>query len=126
MADSKGMQEDIMKFQQFQQQLQVLTSQKQTVQIQISEIDNAISELDNYKDKEVFEVIGTVMVKKEKDGVLTSLKDKKEIFDLRISTIDKQLEKLNEKSKQLQEKFTQYVDTSDKDKKNKTDNKINK
>jgi len=116
MTANKNMQEDIMKFQQLQQQLQALMMQKQTIQSQISEIENALTELDNYKDDKVFEVVGNVMIKKDKNNIILSLKDKKELLNLRVSTIDKQIEKLNENSKKLQEKFSTYVDANDKNK----------
>jgi len=106
---SKEDQDDIIKFQQTQQQIQVLFMQKQNLQLQSAEIEGALKELENSKEKEVFEVIGNIMVKKPKKEVFDSLKEKKELIDLRMSTIDKQAEKLNEKAVELQKKLASHI-----------------
>jgi len=103
---SKEDQDDIMKFQQIQQQMQVIMMQKQGLQLQAAEIDGALRELENNKEKDIFEVVGNIMIKKSKKEVADSLKEKKDLIDLRTSTIDKQAEKLNEKAIELQKKLS--------------------
>ena len=97
--------EEIMKFQQIQQQTQVLLMQKQNVQMQTAEIENALKEIEKTKDKEVFEVVGNVMIKKDKKMLQDSLKEKKDILELRISALDKQTNKLAEQATALQKKL---------------------
>jgi prefoldin beta subunit len=106
---SKDAQEDIARFQQVQQQLQVLLMQKQNLQMQLSEIEGALKEVDKSKKEEVYEVIGNIMVKKNKKEVADSLKEKKEVIDLRISALDKQAEKLNERASELQSKLASRI-----------------
>lgn len=101
--------EDIMNFQQIQQQLQMLMLQKQNIQIQTIEIENALKELEKAGDKEVFEVVGNIMVKKQKKELVTSLKEKQDLFGLRTTTLDKQLEELNKKARELQKKLSSYL-----------------
>jgi len=105
---SKENQEEIIKFQQIQQQLQILMMQKQQLQLQNAEVDGAIKEIENTKEKEVFEIVGNVMIKKPKKEIMDSLKEKKELIDLRTSTIDKQLDKLNEKAIEIQKKLSSH------------------
>ena len=101
--------EDLVKMQQIQQQVQILMFQKQNVQIQLSEVENAMKEIKQTKEGEVYEIVGTVMLKKKKDELRSRLEDKKEILNLRISTIDKQLEKLNAEVKKIQEKISKHI-----------------
>lgn len=108
MEISKENQEEIIKFQQIQQQLQILMMQKQQLQLQNAEVDGAIKEIENTKEKEVFEIVGNVMIKKPKKEIMDSLKEKKELIDLRTSTIDKQLDKLNEKAIEIQKKLSSH------------------
>lgn len=109
MSDKDKSKEDIMQFQQIQQQLQMLLMQKQNTQLQAAEIENAFSEIEKTDEGKVYEIIGNVMVKKTKDNLLKSLKEKKEMFDLRTSTIDKQIQKLSEKASEIQKELSKQI-----------------
>ena len=102
MSESK---EDVLQFQQTQQQMQMLVMQKQNIQMQSLEVENALKEIDRVKEDSVFEIVGNVMIKKSKEEVEKALKEKKELVDLRTSTLEKQIEKLNEKAVELQKKM---------------------
>jgi prefoldin beta subunit len=93
----------VKRFQQLQQQLQVLMYQKQNFQVQEAEIENALKEVGESKEKELYEIIGTVMLKRTKAELKKSLKEKKEILELRVSTLDKQINSLTEQAKKLQD-----------------------
>jgi prefoldin beta subunit len=101
--------EDVLKIQQFQQQLQVLLMQKQELQVQTAEIENAAKELDKTDTTEVYEIIGNIMVKKNKEELKKSLQEKKEIIDLRIKTLNKQIDVLTKKTQEIQEKIIQLT-----------------
>ena len=66
------------------------------------EIDNALEELEK-NPKDVYKIIGPIMVRTNKNDVEKDLKSKKEIVNLRIGNIDKNENKLKEKAKNLQE-----------------------
>ncbi len=106
---SENAREDVMKFQQIQQQLQMIMLQKQNIQAQIAEIENALKELEKIKDENAYEVIGNIMIKKSKKELEKSLKDKKELLNLRISTIEKQQDKLTKNASELQEKLSKQL-----------------
>lgn len=101
--------DDIIKFQQIQQQLQLMMMQKQTVQTQKAEIENALSELSKLNEKDAYEVIGNIMVKKSKNEIEKALKEKQELLDLRISTIEKQQDKITKSATELQEKLSKQI-----------------
>lgn len=93
------------KFQQCQQQLQILLAQKQNMQMQLNEIENALSELSKGDKSEVYEMVGTIMIKKKFEDVKKSMEEKQETVKLRISFLDSQNEKLNAKVLELQKSF---------------------
>lgn len=101
--------DDLIKFQQLQQQVQALMLQKQNVQIQLAEVENALKEVDKVVDTEIYEIIGSVMIKRQKATLMDSLREKKEVLNLRISTLEKQIDKLNEKLKELHQKVLSYT-----------------
>ena len=100
-GDNMTEKDNIMQFQQIQQQLQMMLMQKQNIQIQKTEISASLEELNKTQDSEVFEVVGTILVKKPKEELKKKLSEKDETIELRMSTIDKQIEKLQEKAKNL-------------------------
>jgi len=101
--------ENIMQFQQLQQQLQLLLMQKQNIQLQVAELENAINEVSNTAEEKVYEIVGNVMVKKSKESLLKSLKEKKDMMDLRSSTIEKQTQKISEHATELQKELSKQI-----------------
>jgi len=105
----ESIKKDVMMLQQMQQQSQMFMFQKQSVQLQTSEIDNAIKELEKTQENEVYEIVGTIMLKKDRKELEKALKEKKEVLDLRLTTIDKQLEKIESEARKLQEKVSKEI-----------------
>ena len=88
-------------YEELRQRLQIDTSQKQTMQLQYNEIKRTLEELDKTKEEEgLFELTGQLLIKKNKQEIIKSLNDKKEILEFRIKTLDKSMDTL---TKQLQE-----------------------
>jgi prefoldin beta subunit len=101
--------DDVIKLQQVQQQLQLLMLQKQNIQLQAGEVENALKEIDKSPEKTMFEIVGTIMIKKERQDLLSSLSEKKEILELRLRTLDKQINNLTKKAQELQDKIMKYI-----------------
>lgn len=92
--------EKIKELQLIEQNSQQYVMQKQQFQTQLVEIDSALQELD--KTDESYKIIGNIMVKTDKKVLKEDLTKKKEIFELRIKTLEKQEAKLKEKAKEIQ------------------------
>lgn len=92
----------LVKLQQYQQQLQALTMQKQTIQAQKGEVDNALKELGEVKDEKVYEMVGNILINKKPDELKNSLSERKERLDLRLESIEKQLKRITSKAQELQ------------------------
>ncbi|MBD3312464.1 prefoldin subunit beta [archaeon] len=94
--------EKVMKLQQFQQQMQALTMQKQNIQLQESEITNALTELGSVNQEKVYEIVGNILINKKPSDLKKSLKEKQERLKLRLESINKQLKRVTSKAQDLQ------------------------
>jgi prefoldin beta subunit len=101
-------QQRLLRLQQLQQTLQGVLSQKQQLELQLTEVEQATSELENLKETAVvYKSIGALLVKSEKDKVSTELTERKELLKMRVGVLAKQEERLRTQVKDLQEKLQQ-------------------
>src|SRR3989339_1198034 len=98
----KAMEEKIRELQLLEQNLQQAMMQRQNFQGRLMEIDNALEELEK-NPKEIYRIVGPIMVKTNKIDVEKDLNSKKEVVSLRINNVEKNENKLKEKAKNLQE-----------------------
>jgi prefoldin beta subunit len=82
--------------------LQNILYQKQAFQMELSELESALNELEKSGD-EIFKLIGQLMVKSEKGTVEKELKDKREILETRLKSLEMQEEKFSSKLSELRE-----------------------
>ena len=75
--------------QMFEQQFQSILAEKQTLQIEFNEIENATTELAKTKD-DVYRIIGGIMLKSDKDSLLKELTERKKMVGMRVSSVEKQ------------------------------------
>lgn len=98
----------LVEYENLERQLQVLVLQKHQLQLQINEINLAQEELKKTRG-DVYKAIGAVMVKSSPDDAEKDLSERKQLADMRLSTITKQEEKLrgslSVSQKKLQEKM---------------------
>ncbi|MBU0906750.1 MAG: prefoldin subunit [Nanoarchaeota archaeon] len=90
--DASGKIEEL---QALESQLQTFLAQKQAIQIELNEIDNALEELKN-ADGEVYKVTSGFLIKADDKSVKDELGEKKRLFGMRVEAMEKQ-EKLIEK-----------------------------
>jgi prefoldin beta subunit len=92
---SPQLQDQIMKLQQVQQQVELLVSQRMQLERELKEIERALSELDQIDPANavVYKTIGAILVKADKDKVKEELKDRKDTLEMRIKTITRQEER---------------------------------
>lgn len=101
-------QERLLRLQQLQQTLQSVLAQKQQVELELTEIEQALSELDKLADDAViYRTIGSLLVKTEKTKVTADLKERKELLNMRTTVLGKQEERLRGQLKDLQAKLQQ-------------------
>ena len=95
----------IEEFQNYQQQLQSLVMQKETMKMQNVEINRAVEELSASKENNAYKITGTVMISKPVEELKKELNETKDAIDVKIKSYEKMEEKLNSKLKELQVKL---------------------
>ena len=101
-----AIQERLMRLQQLQETLQTVLTQKQQLEVELLEVDQALSQLEKtVDDTMIYKSIGSLLIKTEKEKVTTELKERKELANMRVSVLSKQEERLRNQLKELQEKL---------------------
>ncbi len=85
-----------------EQRLNNVLLQKQSFQIEFSEIQSALREIQDSKG-DVFKVVGQMMVKTDRQKLKEELSSKEKILDLRIKSVEKQENSLMDKLESLRE-----------------------
>lgn len=99
-------QERLMRLQQLQRNLQTVLTQKQQVELENNETDQALTELETLTEKAViYKSIGSLLVKSKKNKVEADLKERKELLNTRVQVLNKQEERLRTQLNQLQAKL---------------------
>ena len=93
----------IQELQVLEQNLQGILMQKQSVQLELTELENALSELAK-SDSDVYKVVGQIMVASKKEGLEKELAEKKDLVEIRTKSLDKQEETLSKNAEELREK----------------------
>jgi prefoldin beta subunit len=106
-------QEDLVRLQQLQQTLQVVVTQKQQLEIELSEAEKALSELEKITDDvPVYKSVGSILLKTDRQGLMSELKEKKELTNTRVTVLGKQEERTRERLKELRDRLQQRLKTS--------------
>jgi len=99
-------QERLLRLQQVQQTLQSVVTQKQQLELELTETEQALSELEKLDDNAIiYKSIGSLLVKAEKSKVTTELTERKELLSTRVSVLGKQEERLRIQAKDLQSRL---------------------
>jgi prefoldin beta subunit len=103
-------QEELVRLQQMQQTLQAVASQKQQLEMDMSETDRALAELEKITgETPVYKSVGSILIKADKDALLTELKEKKELLNTRVTVLGRQEERTRERLKDMQEKLQEKL-----------------
>lgn len=101
------LQEQIMKMQQSEQNLQAVMSQKQHLEIEKAETEKALEELNKVPDGDsVFKQTGLVLIKSKKQELIDELEEKLELGKTRVLVLTKQETRLKESLKEQETKIT--------------------
>jgi prefoldin beta subunit len=106
-------QERLLQLQQLQRNLQTILAQKQQVELELTETEQALAELGNLaKNAIIYKSIGSLLVKSQKNKVETELKERKELLDTRTEVLGKQAERLRSQLNQLQTKLKRDLNSA--------------
>lgn len=99
----------IAQFQSYQQQLQTIFIQKESLKLQMLEIERALKELDETKQKTAYKITGQIMISKPVEELKLELSETKENIDIRINSLEKSEKHISDKSKDLQTKLREVI-----------------
>ncbi|MEA2089818.1 MAG: prefoldin subunit beta [Thermoproteota archaeon] len=99
-------QERLLRLRQLQQTLQGVLTQKQRLELELTENEQAVEELEKLaKNTVIYKSIGSLLVKAKKSKVTVDLNERKELLNMRIKVLGRQEERLRKQLKDLQEKL---------------------
>ncbi len=108
MALSKETEKKIQELQLMEQSLQQFLAQKQGLQMQVVETESAIEALDETEN--AFKIVGSIMIRADKEHLKTDLTEKKETAELRMKSIEKQENLIREKAEKLQKEVLEELE----------------
>jgi len=104
------LQEQIMKLQQSQQNLQSIMTQKQHLEMEKAETEKALEELKKVAENDtVFKHAGTVLIKSTKKELIDELEEKQEMAKTRVTVLEKQETRVKESLKEQESKITEMM-----------------
>jgi len=87
-----------------------VAAQKQQLDAELNETDKAIAELEKSTDETpVYKSVGAILVKSNRQNLLTELKERKELLTTRVTVLGKQEERTRERLKEAQEKLQERL-----------------
>ncbi len=96
----------VAQLQQLQQQLQAVITQRAQVEALLRDTEQALQELEKIDEETpVYKAVGSILVKERKEDVVKELTEKKETYEIRIKTLQRQEEKLRERFAETQKKL---------------------
>jgi len=106
------LQEQLQRLQQLQQTMQAVVTQRQQLELENSEIDRALSELEKLaEDAPVYKSIGSILVKSSKTQVITDLQERKTLYTTRVTILQRQQTRADERIKELQQSIQARLKT---------------
>jgi len=104
------LQEQIMKLQQSQQNLQSIMTQKQHLEMEKAETAKALEELKKVAENDtVFKHAGTVLIKSTKKELIDELEERQEMAKTRVTVLEKQETRVKESLKEQESKITEMM-----------------
>ena len=104
------LQEQLMKLQQSQQNLQSIMAQKQQLDMELMESEHALEELRKASETDpVFKHAGTILIKSTKAALITELEEKKELANTRSTVLAKQETRIKESIKEQETKINEMI-----------------
>ena len=104
------LQEQLMKMQQTQQNLQSIMTQREHLEIEKTETEHALEELKKADDADaVFKHAGTILIKSTKQEMIDELEEKHEMAKTRATVLSKQEERVKKTLQEQEAKITELM-----------------
>ena len=100
-------QNQLQQLQQLQQQAQVIVGQRQQMEVNVRELERTLEELTKAApDATIYRSVGTLLIRaKDRDTLLSDLREQKETSEVRLQTVKRQEDRLRERMTSLQKEL---------------------
>lgn len=103
----------LIRLQELQEQLRLLTLRRQQLELQLREVEHALDQVkDLSADVELYKSTGYVMFKTSKKQIVDELTDKKETLELRIKTVEKQEKLVRKEFEELRRDLSRMLSST--------------
>lgn len=106
---SEEFQKDVGQLQNLQRQLQVITAQRQRLELEVVQIDTALAELEK-ADGKVYKSIGTLLIEDKPADLKKELNTRRQDVNDRVETLKKQEKNFQTKGESLQKKIQKELE----------------
>lgn len=108
---SPKVQNQLVQYQQLGQQIQMIATQRLQLEAQASEMARTIEELEKAPaDSTIYRSIGPLLIQtKDREALVSELKEQRETLDLRVRTLDRQEKHLRERHQGLQQQLQEAL-----------------
>ena len=98
-----SIQQQLIRLQQLQQTLNILVAEKQQLETELAEINNALEELNKVDDTTtIYKAVGSVLIQTTKNRLVSELSEKKELADTRLKVLERQESRTRAQLEELQ------------------------
>lgn len=103
-------QNQLAQLQQLKVQIEAVGKQKMQVEALLRDSENALKELEKLDENSViYKNVGELMIKADRESVKEDLSEKKETYDLRLKTLERQEERVQKRYQQLQQQLREAL-----------------
>lgn len=101
----------IAQYQEIAQRLQTFSSQRMTLEMQVKELEQTVDQLEKSgTDDKIYRSAGSILIQtRDKDGLITELKEQKETLEVRAKSFEKQEKQLKERYDSLQKQIAKEL-----------------
>ncbi len=104
------LQSQLAQLQQLKAQIEAVARQKMQVEALLKDSESALKELEKLDENSVvYQNVGELMIKVGREEVKADLSEKKETYDLRLKTLERQEERVQKKYQQLQQQLREAL-----------------
>ena len=89
----------------YQQQMQAVLAQKESLSLQSGEIKKALEELEKSRSKDAYRISGPILIKGTATEIRKDLREKQESIGLRVKSLEKTEKMVGEKIEGLRERL---------------------
>ncbi|MBI2543171.1 MAG: prefoldin subunit [Candidatus Aenigmarchaeota archaeon] len=108
--DEEQAKEMVGQYQHYQQQMQSIMIQRDTMQLQLFEVNKALEELAKTKNEKAYKITGQIMVIKPVEEIKVELTQQKEALEIKIKSMENNEQKVTQKLKELEAQLKKMVE----------------